>query len=128
MIKWANIFRYSARVILLLLGILVFLFGLFSGADETEGLLDGLINNSPNALPGLGLLLVTAIAWKYELAGGILTTAFGLFLFYFFNSNGNHFYPTTLTLTILITVLGLFFIASWGIRRKLNQFNKGDFG
>ena len=126
--KWANFFRCSARSVLLILAILVFVFGLLSGADTQDGLIKGIINNSPNALPGLGLLLTVAIAWKYELAGGILTTAFGLFLFYFFNANGNHFFPTTFVLTLLITLLGLFSMASWFIRRKLNQLDEGNLG
>jgi ABC-type antimicrobial peptide transport system permease subunit len=126
--KGANFLRYATRTILLILGILVFFFALFSGADSQEGFVSGIINNSPNALPGLGLLILTAIAWRYELIGGILTTAFGLFLVYFFNFGGNNFFPVTFIATILITVLGLFFIASWLIRRNLNQLHEGNLG
>ena len=116
--KWANIFRYTARTALLVMGIITFLFGLVSGAEMEHGIINGIIDNSPNALPGLVLLVSTAIAWKYELIGGALITLFGFFLVYFFNFTGINFFLTTFILTVLITTLGLFFIASWFIRRR----------
>ncbi len=121
--KWANIFRFTARAVLLAIGIIAFLFGLVSGAEMENGIIDGIIDNSPNALPGLALLVSTAIAWKYELIGGILIVLFGFFLIYFFNFSGNNFFPITFIATMLITILGLFFIGSWMLRRKLNQLN-----
>ena len=128
MIKWANIFRFTARTILLIMGIITFLFGLVSGAEMENGMINGIIDNSPNALPGLALLVSTTIAWKYELIGGILITLFGLFLIYFFNFSGNNFFPITFIATMLITILGLFFIGSWMLRRKLNQLNESNLG
>jgi lipopolysaccharide export LptBFGC system permease protein LptF len=126
--KWANIFRYTARTLLLVIGIILFLFGLLSGAEMQDGVVNGLINNSPNALPGLGLLILTAVSWRYELIGGILLTLFGFFLIYFFSSNGNRFFLITFIATLIITILGLFLMASWIIRKKSNQFNEGNLG
>lgn len=117
--KVANIFRYTGRIVLLTLGILVFAFGLLSGAEDSEGIttFSGIIKNSPNALPGFALLIFVGIAWKKELIGGIIVTIFGLFLVYFFNM-GNNFYLTTFIATLVILMLGLLFIGSWWIRRK----------
>jgi len=118
-IKVANIFRYTARIALLTLGTLVFVFGLISGAENSEGIttFSGIIKNSPNALPGFALLIFTAIAWKNELIGGIIVTLFGLFLVYFFNT-GSNFFLTTFIVMLLITLMGLLFIGSWSVRRK----------
>jgi len=126
--KWANIFRYTARTLLLIIGIILLLFGILSGAEMQDGVVNGLINNSPNALPGLGLLILAAASWKYELIGGILLTLFGFFLIYFFSSNGNHFFLITFIATLIITILGLFLMASWMIRKKSNQFNESNLG
>ena len=118
--KLANVFRYSARIILLLMGVVVFVFGLLSGAENSEGItaFSGIINNSPNAIPGAVILLFVFIAWKHELIGGILITLFGLFLVYFFNFSGNNFFITTFVATLVITTFGIFFIFSWLIRKR----------
>ncbi len=126
--KLANVLRYSGRTILLLLGSIIFLFGLFSGAEMQNGIINGIIHNSPNALPGLGILLLTAVAWRHELIGGILTSLFGFFLIYFFNFSGGHFFPVTFAATLLITTLGFFFLGSWKLHRNLNQLNQGNLG
>jgi len=117
----ANFFRYTARFSLLIIGVLVFLFALFSGAENSEGIttLTGLIKNSPNALPWFAMLLLVGIAWKFEMIGGILIALGGLFLVYFFNFSGGNFDIVVFILTLLITVLGLFFLMSWQIRRKV---------
>ena len=117
----ANFFRYTARFSLLIIGLLVFVFALFSGAENSDGLttFTGIIKNSPNALPWLVILLLVGIAWKYEMIGGTLIALGGLFLVYFFNFTGGNFDIVVFVLTLLITALGLFFILSWQIRRKL---------
>ncbi len=117
----ANFFRYTARFSRLIIGLLVFVFALFSGAENSDGLttFTGVIKNSPNALPWLVILLLVGIAWKYEMIGGTLIALGGLFLVYFFNFTGGNFDIVVFVLTLLITALGLFFILSWQIRRKL---------
>jgi hypothetical protein len=114
----ANILRYTARYALLVIGILVFLFALFSGAENYGNGIHGIIRNSPNALPWLVFLLVVFLAWKWELVGGIIITSFGLFLIYFFNFLGPNFFLTTFIMTVLITILGSLFIISWYLRKE----------
>ena len=116
-IKTANIFRNTARYSLLVIGVLVFVFALLSGAENKGGGVMGIIKNSPNALPWVLLLVLVYVAWKWELTGGIIITALGLFLFYFFNFAGNNFFLVTFILTLLIILLGSFFILSWYLRK-----------
>ena len=79
-IKTANLLGNIARYTLLIIGVLLFLFALASGADGYGGGIHGIIKNSPNALPWLALLIFLVIAWKWELVGGILITVLGLFV------------------------------------------------
>jgi len=118
-IRIANFFRFSARYSLLTIGTVVFIFALLSGSKEYGGGISGMIKNSPNALPWLLLLILPGIAWKWELAGGILITALGLAMVFFFNIGSNNFYITTFLITILIPLFGIFFLISWHLRNKL---------
>lgn len=120
-IKTANIFRNTARYSLLVIGVLVFIFALLSGAESKGGEVMGIIKNSPNALPWVLLLFLVYVAWKWELVGGIIITALGLFLFYFFNFAGNNFFLFTFILTLLIILLGSFFILSWYLRKDFSE-------
>lgn len=120
-IKTANIFRNTARYSLLVIGVLVFIFALLSGAESKGGGVMGIIKNSPNALPWVLLLFLVYVAWKWELVGGIIITALGLFLFYFFNFAGNNFFLFTFILTLLIILLGSFFILSWYLRKDFSE-------
>ena len=79
-IKTANIFRNIARYSLLIIGVLIFIFALLSGAEKLGGGIMGIIKNSPNALPWALLLILVYVAWKWELVGGIIVTGLGLFL------------------------------------------------
>lgn len=116
-LKIANILRNIARYTLLVIGGLVFVFALFSGAEEYGGGFQGVIKNSPNALPWAGLLLLVFVAWEWELVGGIIITALGFFMLAFFNT-GQNFFLFTFVLCLLIVALGLLFIISWFLRRR----------
>ena len=118
-IKTANILRNTARYSLLVIGVLIFIFALLSGAESKGGGVMGIIKNSPNALPWVLLLALVYVAWKWEFVGGVIITALGLFLFYFFNFAGNNFFLFTFFLTLLIILLGSFFILSWYLRKDL---------
>jgi len=118
-IKTANILRNTARYSLLIIGVLIFIFALLSGAESKGGGVMGIIKNSPNALPWVLLLILVYVAWKWELVGGIIITALGLFLFYFFNFAGNNFFLFMFILTLLIILLGSFFILSWYLRKDI---------
>ncbi len=104
-LKIANILRFSARYSLLTIGIVVFIFALLSGSEGYGNEIQGIVKNSPNALPWLLLLVFLAIAWKFELTGGILIIISGFTLTVFFNAGGNHFYLTTFIMTSLINSL-----------------------
>ena len=112
-LKTANIFRNTARYTLLLIGILVFIFAVLSGAENLGGGLKGFIKNIPNALPWLLLLVLIYVAWKWELIGGIIITILGFVMLYFFNFNGPNFFLITFVLCLLIIALGSCFILSW---------------
>ena len=116
-IKTAKILSTIARYTLLVLGILFFLFALLSGSEQYGGGISGIIKNSPNALPGLILLAALFIAWKRELVGGIITALAGLVMLFFFVIKGNQLHLPIIILTLLITLLGVFFILSWYLRR-----------
>jgi len=105
----------------LFIGLIVFVFALLSGSERYGGGISGILQNSPNALPWLILLILIFVAWKWELIGGIIITLLGIVMFYFFNFKGNHFFLSTFILTILIVVLGSFFLISWFLRKKLNK-------
>jgi hypothetical protein len=114
----ANIFRNTARYTLLLIGILVFIFAVLSGAENFGGGLKGIIKNSANALPWLLLLVLIYVAWKWELIGGIIITISGFGMLYFFNFSGSNFFLITFILCLLIIALGSCFIFSWYLRRN----------
>ena len=115
-LRIAAILRNIARYSLLALGILVFVFALFSGAEEYGGGFEGLIKNSPNALPWLFLLVLVFLAWKWELVGGFFIVILGVVLFYFFNSHRLNLLSFASILSYSISFLGGFFILSWYIR------------
>ncbi len=119
--KLAKYLRNTARYVLLILGILVFIFALLSGSEGYGGGLGGIIRNSPNALPWLILLIMVFIAWKWELAGGIIISLLGLAMVYFVIFQANNFFLTTFILTLLIIILGSFFIISWCLRKDNRQ-------
>ncbi len=116
-LKKANLFRNIARYSLLIIGVMAFLFALFSGAGDYGGGFRGILKNSPNALPWSILLILTLVAWKRELIGGLLITFLGLVLLYFFNAHAAYFRWNTFLLTLLIPMMGLFFILSWHFRK-----------
>lgn len=120
-LKTANILRNIARYTLLVLGILVFIFALLSGSEDYGGGVSGIIKNSPNALPWLILLVLIFTAWKWELVGGIIITVLGIAMLYFFNFRGPNFFLVTFILTLLIVILGSFFIISWYLTKSIDD-------
>lgn len=100
---------------MLAIGVLIFVFALFSGA---EGGIQGVIKNSPNALPGAALLVIVYVAWKWELIGGILIILVGLFATWFICFRGNNFNVAPFIIFFVIIILGSFFVISWYLRQK----------
>jgi len=77
--------RNALRYILLIVGILITLFAILSGAKIYGGGIEGITKNSPNALPWIILIVLILISWKWELIGGIGLIIFGGCMMYFFN-------------------------------------------
>lgn len=114
--KISRYLRYTARTVLLILAILLFVFSLISGAEQLGGGLEGIILNSPNALPWAFLLGFVYIAWRWELIGGSLIVLMGLFTLFFFKGYEHPF--VLFVITIPLVVFGSFFIISWYLTRK----------
>lgn len=110
-IKIAKILRYFSRTILLLISAFWFVFALLSGAEGYGGGIKGIIMNSPNALPWLLLLIFVYVAWRWELVGGSIITAMGLFTIFAFNVFNEPF--ALFLITIPLILLGGFLILSW---------------
>ncbi|MCD6089962.1 MAG: hypothetical protein J7J72_00545 [Bacteroidales bacterium] len=107
------IFRKIARYTSLTLGVLVFVFALISGSVEYGGGIQGIIKNSPNALPWLLFLLLVFVAWKWEVVGGIVIIILGLSFLYVFNFPSAHFFSTASIISFLIIFIGVCYILSW---------------
>ena len=90
--------RNVLRYILLILGILITFFALLSGAESYGGGIEGIIKNSPNALPWIILIVLILISWKWEFAGGIGLIIFGGCMMFFFNFS---LIPTLISLLII---------------------------
>lgn len=121
-IKTANILSGIARYTLLVISIVVISFALISGSEDYGGGIQGVLKNSPNAIPWVSLLILVFIAWKWQLVGGILVTTLGLFLFYFFNFNSPNFFISTFILTLVIPILGFLFLLSWYLKRDNQSY------
>jgi len=115
-VKIAKYLRYTARTVLLTIGILIFVFSLFSGAEQLGGGIEGVILNSPNAIPWAVMLGFVYIAWNRELIGGILIVLMGLFTLLFFKGFEHPF--VFFVITIPLVVFGSFFIISWYLSKR----------
>jgi hypothetical protein len=119
----ANISRYSARSIIFILGGLVFIFALISGADiEKDGFM-GILHNVPNALPWLCLLALGVLSLKYEMIGGAAVTIFGTWIIYFFNFSGPNFFITTFIVSLIFFLSGILLIISSLLRNRSIKFD-----
>ncbi|MFH1734014.1 MAG: hypothetical protein ABIE92_04830 [bacterium] len=68
---------WIARIICLIWAGFWAWFGLVSGSEAYGGGIQGIIKNSPNALPGAAFLLITWIAWKKPQIGGMVLIVIG---------------------------------------------------
>lgn len=108
--KILNIASLVIRIFLTILTFLIIAFAVMSGSEDYGGGLNGVLKNSPNALPWLLLLAPVIIAWMSERIGGILLCLFGLVLVFFFNTGANFFWSTffaTLSIPISGSLLWL---------------------
>lgn len=117
--KTISAIRVTSLIILLVFGLLVFVFALLSGSENYGGGIAGIIKNSPNALPYAILLVLVYLAWRWPLIGGILITLLGfglLYLFGFFDANWN---LIPFIVGMVPVIFGGLIIFCWGL-----QFNQ----
>ena len=114
--KAAKYLRYCARTVLVIVATFWFVFALLSGAEEYGGGIKGLLLNSPNALPWLLLGVLVYIAFKWELAGGLLIAGMGVFTVFFFHSYKS---PVVFFgVSVPVFVLGGFLVVSWYLTKQ----------
>ncbi len=116
-LKIANISRNFALIIGISIGVMAFIFALLSGSESYGGGLMGIIKNSPNALPWLLFLILIYMAWKWELLGGILINALGVFFLFFFVIFSHQFFLVPFILVLIILSIGSLFLLSWFLRK-----------
>jgi len=110
---------WTPRIIILIIAVLFFIFALLSGSEEYGGGINGVLMNSPNALPWLVLFLLVGVAWKWEKIGGwffILFAIFSVFFFNVFKSPG-----VLLFVTLPILLVGILFLISSKFNKKKSK-------
>lgn len=114
----AKVFRGITRWVLLVLTVLLLIFALLSGAEGYGGGLKGIIQNSPNALPWLLLIIINIIVWKTELWGGLLLIAFSIAAGFFFGAfSDNPFALLAICLPLFLMGMLLLFYHSSSRKR-----------
>ena len=126
MITIAKILFWLPRTLCVLAILFISYFSLDAfepGPPLGQQILDFLIHNIPSYI----LILVLILAWKKELIGGIIFVLFGIItspLVYSLNIHRNHSVKESLTIVLLITfpfvIVGILFIASHIIRKRLH--------
>ena len=115
-----NIYTYvqnASLVILLIVSLLLFVFALFSGAEDYGGGVRGVFLNSPNTIPWAILLLFVYIAWQWRYIGGVLVIISGLATIFFFNSLFVLF-----AVAIPLMILGWVLLIAWYMEKiELNR-------
>ncbi len=96
-----------AIALLLIIGILLFIFSLISGSDTYGGGLSGLTKNSPNSIPWIILLVLVIIARKNYAWGGFLLLIFGGMITYYFNFRGGNLFVSTFIFCLTVVFLSL---------------------
>ena len=115
-IKLSNKIGKTTKIILLIVASFWFLFALVSGSEGFGGGIRGIIINSPNAIPWAILLIITYVAWKKELIGGILIVVLGIVSMVAFRTYREMI--TFLLISISLFLLGAALIVSWYLKKK----------
>lgn len=76
----------------------------------------GIVNNFPNTIPWIFLLIAVFITFKWELAGGLIILIIGIFTIFFFNALENLF--VLFVISIPLIVLAKLLIIAWYLDRK----------
>lgn len=100
--RFIHMLQNIARVLLTLIALFFFVFALLSDAEEHGGGMWGIIQNSPNALPWLLLLILAGATWKWKKASGIIIALFGLFTLIAFDAFEEPFVLFAISLPLII--------------------------
>ena len=117
--KLAKWLRYIARTVLIIVTSFWFLFALLSGSEAYGGGIKGILKNSPNALPWLLLGVVVYLAFRWELLGGVLVAAMGIFTVFFFKAY--HSPVVLFAISVPLFLLGGFLMAAWYLTKQAGQ-------
>jgi len=121
-IKTVTTVQRIALLLLLILSSVIFLFALVSGAETFGSGFSAIVQNSPNTLPWLGLLVLVWVARRNKATGGLLIGVFGLIITWFLNFRGQNFFLITFVICLSITFLGfLVWMCEQLIRAAKNQ-------
>lgn len=96
-----------------------FVFSLLSGAQKHGQGIKAILMNSPNAMPWLLLAVLVLVAFKWEMAGGLLVAGIGVFTVFFFNA-----YKSAIVffaIPVPLVIIGCFLIVSWYLENQSQQ-------
>ncbi|MCF7912949.1 MAG: hypothetical protein K9M99_10500 [Candidatus Cloacimonetes bacterium] len=111
--------RNFTRWFLLVFTLLIIAFAMLSGAEGYGGGFKGVIQNAPNALPWLLLLIINLIVWKSELAGSIILIVFAIAAGFFFGAfTDNLFALFVITIPLIILAIMLMMYHTCQMRQK----------
>lgn len=122
-IKTVKQLQHMALVLLSICAVGIFLFALISGMWTFGPGVTAMLENSPNTLPWLALIVLVWLAWRNKMAGGLLIGIFGLIITWFFNFRGQNFFLITFVICLIITFLGFLTWMSEQLIQNYNQKN-----
>ena len=117
---FANIFQTIARFGVLVIGCTMVSIAIFTGALNYGITIDNILRNLPDAIPWFLLLVTLYLAWEYELIGGLVMLALGLFGYYL-NIYSHSSAPIQSIIMLSITVFAALFIMSWLFRQTRDE-------
>lgn len=120
-VKALKISKIAAQVILLIVSLFWFTFAILSGSEELGGGIQGLLRNAMNGLPWLILLGFNYLAYRWNLAGGIILFGFAWFCFFLFDM-----YKVEQLPVFFLIFVPLFLIASIFIGNGIMKIRSGE--
>lgn len=108
-----------SHLVTLVLTAFWFGFSLLSGAEDFGGGFQGVLRNSPNALPWFFLLIFVYFYWYYEIISASMILVIGLATLFFYGALQSTFVLFAITLPLLI--LGTLLLVSALLSRQIKQ-------
>lgn len=108
--------HWFPRIFILIFAILIFIFALFSGAEQLGGGIKGVLLNSPNTIPWIILLGIVWLAWKRPKIGGYILIIISILFTIFFDIPRELIAILYITLPLLIP--GIIFVIDSKINKK----------